>query len=167
MKRISGIFALGAAITLAGCAHSAATPDTSIAPATIAAELARDSAGLARKGFYQRLSTINGAYFITPDDIAETRATSVADLFWDVPVLNQSFGRYGPVVRGANGCLITYVDGLRLRRFPGDLSTYVPLNDVVGAEVYPPGQLPPVPFASSRPNFNCTTLAIWSRSSVG
>jgi len=72
------------------------------------------------------------------------------------------------VLRGAQGCLLTYVDGLRWRTmFPGDLDTYVPINDVVAAEVYPPGQTPPGPFAGSITPLSCTTLAIWTRSSVG
>jgi hypothetical protein len=141
------------------------TPTEAVAVAT---QRARDSAGLARNGFLQRQSTIRGAYFITPDDIAQTRATTVSDLFRQIPVLTETSGRYGPVLRGANGCLITYVDGLRWRTmFPGDLDTYVPLRDVVAAEVYPPGQLAPARFARGAPSLNCTTLAIWTRSSVG
>jgi hypothetical protein len=51
--------------------------------------------------------------------------------------------------------------------FPGDLDTYIPVNDVVAAEVYPPGQLPPSPFNRSGNRLNCTTRAIWTRPAVG
>lgn len=134
----------------------------------VAAQRATDSAGLARRGFFQRQSSMRGAYFITPDDIAGTRAARVSDLFRGVPVLVQTSGRYGQVLRGVQGCLITYVDGLRWRTvFPGDLDASVPVGDVVGAEVYPPGRLPPVPFTRGTSSLNCTALAIWTRSSMG
>lgn len=127
----------------------------------------QDSAGLDKNGFLQRASSVRGAYFITPEEIASTRATTVSDLFRQVPVLTEVPGRTGPVLRGANGCLDTYVDGLRWRSmFPGDLDTYIPVSDVVAAEVYPPGAATPLPFARLT-RLNCTTLAIWTRSSVG
>jgi hypothetical protein len=135
----------------------------------LASEQSRDSAALARVGFLQRESTTRGAYFLTPSDIAATRAVTTSDLFRQVPVLVETVGPTGStVLRGANGCLITYVDGVRWRSmFPGDLDTYVPVNDVVAAEVYPPGQLAPLPFNRGPSRANCTTLAIWTRSSVG
>jgi hypothetical protein len=136
--------------------------------ATGAAQWARDSAGLDKVGFFRRVSTVRGAYFITPDQIAEMKPATVSDIFRQVPVLVQTMGRTGPVLRGVQGCLITYVDGLPWRSmFPGDLDTYVPARDVVAAEVYPPGQTPPPPFVRGVPRSNCTTLAIWTRSRVG
>jgi hypothetical protein len=136
--------------------------------ATGATQLARDSAGLDKVGFFQRESTVRGAYFITPDQIAEMKPATASDIFRQVPVLVQTIGRTGPVLRGVQGCLMTYVDGLPWRSmFPGDLDTYVPARDVVAAEVYPPGQTPPAPFVRGVPRLNCTTLAIWTRSRVG
>ena len=136
--------------------------------ATLASRQARDSAALARVGFLQREDRIRGAYFLTPSDVASTRANRVSDLFRQVPVLIQTTGPTGTVLRGAQGCLATYVDGVRWRSmFPGDLDTYVSVNDVVAAEVYPPGQLPPPPFNQLVNRVNCTTLAIWTRSAVG
>jgi hypothetical protein len=83
-------------------------------------------------------------------------------------LLTEVPGPTGPILRGATGCLNTYVDGLRWRTmFPGDLDTYIPVNDVVAAEVYPPGTVPPAPFARGSSRVNCTTLAIWTRSSIG
>jgi len=134
----------------------------------ISEQQARDSAGLARNGFFNRASSVRGAYFLTPDQIAATKAATVSDLLSRTPYLISVPGRTGPVLRGAQGCLVTYVDGLRWRSmFPGDLDTYVPVNDVVAAEVYPPGQTPPGPFARGITPLSCTTLAIWTRSSVG
>jgi Carboxypeptidase regulatory-like domain len=136
--------------------------------ATVATQWARDSAGLDKLGFFRRESQVRGAYFITPDQIAEMKPATTSDIFRRVPVLVQTIGRSGPVLRGVQGCLITYVDGLPWRSmFPGDLDAYVPARDVVAAEVYPPGQTPPPPFLRGVPRSNCTTLAIWTRSRVG
>lgn len=136
--------------------------------AVLADQQARDSAALAQRGFFQRESSIRGAYFLTPEDIAAAKAITVSDLLSRTPYLIQVPGRTGPVLRGAQGCLLTFVDGLSWRpMFPGDLNTYVPVNDVLAAEVYPPGQLAPPPFARGPTRLSCTTLAIWTRSSVG
>ena len=135
---------------------------------SLATQQARDSAALARVGFLQREARSRGAYFLTPADIASMRAVTTSDLFRQVPVLVEVPGSTGNVLRGANGCLVTYVDGIRWRSmFPGDLDTYIPVNDVAAAEVYPPGQLPPPPFNRGGNRSNCTTLALWTRSAVG
>jgi hypothetical protein len=134
----------------------------------VANQQERDNAGLAKNGFLQREASVRGAYFLTPEEIAGSKAGTVSDLLAGTPLLIQVPGRTGPVLRGAQGCLNTYVDGLRWRTmFPGDLDAYVPVGDVVAAEVYPPGQVPPSPFAQGVPRLNCTTLAIWTHSSVG
>jgi carboxypeptidase family protein len=136
--------------------------------ATNAAQWARDSAGLDKVGFFRRESADRGAYFITPDQIAAMKPATTSDIFRQVPVLIQASGRTGPVLRGAQGCLLTYVDGFPWRSmFPGDLDAYIPVREVVAAEVYPPGQLPPAPFVRSVPRSSCTTLGIWTRSRVG
>jgi hypothetical protein len=141
---------------------------TSDEAATVAALRAQDSAGLDKVGFFRRQSSVRGAYFITPDQIASLKPVRVSDIFRGVPVLTEGVGRSGPVLRGVQGCLILYVDGLRWRSmFPGDLDTYVSVRDVVAAEVYGPGQTPPVPLARGVPRFNCTTAAIWTRSGIG
>jgi hypothetical protein len=136
--------------------------------ATNTAQSARDSAALDKVGFFRRESADRGAYFITPDQIAEMKPSTTSDIFRSVPILTQTSGRTGPVLRGAQGCLLTYVDGLPWRSmFPGDLDTYIPARDVLAAEVYPPGQLPPTPFVRGIPRASCTTLGIWTRSRVG
>jgi hypothetical protein len=136
--------------------------------ATSTAQSARDSAALDKVGFFRRESAGRGAYFITPDEIAQMKPSTTSDIFRQVPILTQTSGRTGPVLRGAQGCLLTYVDGLPWRSmFPGDLDTYVPVRDVLAAEVYPPGQVPPTPFVRGVPRLNCTTLGIWTRSRMG
>jgi hypothetical protein len=136
--------------------------------ATAAAQWAQDSVGLAKVGYFRRQSTIRGAYFIGPDQIAEAKPVRVSDIFRGVPVVTEGIGRTGPVLRGAQGCLITYVDGLPWRSmFPGDLDAYVSSRDVVAAEAYGPGQTPPPPLVRGIPRLSCTTIALWTRSAIG
>jgi hypothetical protein len=148
--------------------HVNVTLLTSSQALALSEQQTRDSAGLARNGFFSRASSVRGAYFLTPDQVAATKAATVSDLLGRTPYLISVPGPTGPVLRGAQGCLLTYVDGLRWRSmFPGDLDAFIPVNEVVAAEVYPPGQTPPGPFARGITPLSCTTLAIWTRSSVG
>jgi carboxypeptidase family protein len=136
--------------------------------AALANQRASDSAGLARTGFLQRESSIRGAYFITPDEIQDEKARRVSDILRRVPVIVETAGPYGTALRGAQGCLLTYVDGLPWRSmFPGDLDTDIPARDVVAAEVYPPGMVPPSPYLRGNARRNCTTVGIWTRSAMG
>jgi hypothetical protein len=148
--------------------HIDVTLPTASEAVAVANQRVRDLSGLEKVGFVQRQQTVKNAYFISPDDIAQINPTRVSDLFRNVPVVTQSAGRYGPVLRGAQGCLITYVDGLPWRSmFPGDLDSDIPVRDVVAAEVYPPGQTPPAVFLRGSPRRNCTTIGIWTRSAAG
>jgi hypothetical protein len=136
--------------------------------AAIANQRATDSLGLARAGFLQREASIRGAYFITPEEINDQKPNRLSDIFRSVPVLMETPGPYGTTLRGVRGCLLTYVDGLPWRSmFPGDLDTDIPVRDVVAAEVYPPGLAPPSPFSRGATRPNCTTVGIWTRSSLG
>ena len=136
--------------------------------ATEATQSARDSAALDKVGFFRRESSVRGAYFITPDQIDQLKPVRLSDIVRQVPVLVETVGRTGPVLRGIQGCLITYVDGLPWRSmFPGDLDSYVSARDVVAAEVYGPGQAPPTPFVRGVFRRNCTTFGLWTRSGMG
>ncbi|MGH7651662.1 MAG: carboxypeptidase regulatory-like domain-containing protein [Gemmatimonadaceae bacterium] len=142
-----------------------ATPEQAAAVASLRES---DSAALAKVGFLQRESSIRGAYFITPDQIEQQRPARLTDIFRGVPVLEETPGTYGPVLRGMRGCLLLYVDGLPWRAmFPGDLNTDIPVRDVIAAEVYPPGLAAPAPFVRGSLRPNCTTVGIWTRSALG
>ncbi|HEX2693277.1 MAG TPA: carboxypeptidase regulatory-like domain-containing protein, partial [Gemmatimonadaceae bacterium] len=142
-----------------------ATPSEAVAQAN---QRVSDSLELARAGFLHREAAIKGAYFITPEEIRDANATRVSDILRTIPVIVETAGPYGTALRGAQGCLLTYVDGLPWRSmFPGDLDTDIPVRDVVAAEVYPPGMAPPSPFLRGIARPNCTTVGIWTRSSLG
>jgi hypothetical protein len=141
---------------------------TSDQAATELAQSARDSAALDKVGFFRRESSVRGGYFITPDQIDQQKAVRLSDIVRQVPVLVETVGRTGPVLRGVRGCLITYVDGFPWRSmFPGDLDSYVTARDVVAVEAYGPGLAPPTPFVRGAFRSNCTTLGLWTRSGMG
>ncbi|HEY3745752.1 MAG TPA: carboxypeptidase regulatory-like domain-containing protein [Gemmatimonadaceae bacterium] len=141
---------------------------TSDQAATELARSARDSAALDKVGFFRREASVRGAYFITPDQIDQQKAVRLSDIVRQVPVLVETVGRTGPVLRGVRGCLITYVDGFPWRSmFPGDLDSYVSARDVVAVEAYGPGLAPPTPFVRGAFRSNCTTLGLWTRSGMG
>lgn len=141
---------------------------TSDQAATELAQSARDSAALDKVGFFRRESSVRGGYFIPPDQIDQRKAVRLSDIVRQVPVLVESVGPTGPVLRGVRGCLITYVDGFPWRSmFPGDLDSYVSARDVVAVEAYGPGLAPPSPFVRGAFRSNCTTLGLWTRSGMG
>jgi hypothetical protein len=148
--------------------HVNVTLLTSDQAATELAQSARDSAALDKVGFFRRESSVRGGYFITPDQIDQQKAVRLSDIVRQVPVLVETVGRTGPVLRGVRGCLITYVDGFPWRSmFPGDLDSYVSARDVVAVEAYGPGLAPPTPFVRGAFRSNCTTLGLWTRSGMG
>jgi|SRR6185436_13963531 len=125
----------------------------------------RDSAFLARVGFLQRSVSNHDAYFVTPDQIAAMHPRVIADLFRHVPVLLDSPAPRGLQSRGAAGCNMTYVNGiLRNSTYRNNIDTYVRAQEVIGVEVYPPGQFPPAPFNRGATQTACTTVGIWTRS---
>jgi hypothetical protein len=133
--------------------------------AAILARQARDSARLDATGFLAREASQVDAYFVTPEEIDEIQPKTISDIFRHVPVLIEKPGPPGSRLRGGQGCFITYVNGLvRRAQAPSDLDTFLPVREVLAAEVYPPGQLPPAPFARPSSRANCTTVGIWTRS---
>jgi len=138
-----------------------------LTPDQMAARVARqvqDSAALVTTGFARRQATVHGGYFISPTKLAQMGPRTISDIFRQVPVLVESPIPIGSVMGGSQGCFITYVNGLRRSRVPSELDGFIPAHDVVAAEVYPPGQLPPAPFTRASSQANCTTVALWTRS---
>jgi hypothetical protein len=121
-----------------------------------------DSAILWKVGFLSRQASVRDAYFITPEAIAAIQPRTIADIFRHVPVMLENPGPSGVQARG--GCSITYVNGIvRNRAYRKNIETYVPLNKIVAAEVYPPGQYPPPPFTRASTQSSCATVGIWTR----
>jgi len=188
MNTIKAIQSCAVLLALAACVHTRSildndTPDT---PDTVAersqvdlalltpeeraallAQQARDSAFLEAAGFMRRESTVPDAYFIEPDEIAAIQPKTIADIFRHVPVLIERPGPPGTQLRGGQGCFLTYVNGSALRaQVPNQLDTFIRARDVLAAEVYPPGQSPPEPFARASSRTECTTVALWTRPRV-
>src|SRR5213593_4510328 len=168
MNTIKAIQSCALLLALAACVRTRSildddTPDTStltarddvdlaqLTPeerAALLAQQARDSARLEAVGFSKREATITDAYFIEPDEIAAIEPKAISDIFRHIPVLIERPGPPGTQLRGGQGCFLTYVNGSALRaRVPNELDTFIRARDVLAAEVYPPGQSPPEPFA--------------------
>ncbi len=129
------------------------------------AQVARDSARLENVGFNAREDVGRGAYFLDAADIAAIHPRKLSDIFRHVPVLLENpFATRSAFAASQLNCVLTYVDGLPRRgKTLSALETFMRASDVIGAEVYPPGQLPPPPFVASSSQENCTTLALWTR----
>jgi len=142
--------------------HIDVTLFTAEETADFIARATADSAILSRVGFLERQAAVRDAYFVTPDAIAAIQPRTIADIFKHVPVLIENPGPSGVQTRGA--CTITYVNGIvRNRAYRKNIETYVPLKQIVAAEVYPPGQYPPPPFTRSSAQTSCATVALWTR----
>jgi hypothetical protein len=185
MNTVKAIQSCAALLALAACAHSRSvldqdTPDTGALTARTGADLAqltpeqrdslvaqqaRDSAQLENIGFRKRESVFTDAYFIEPDEIEAIQPKVIADIFRHVPLLIERPGPPATRLRGAQGCFLTYVNGSMLRaRLPNELDTFLRARDILAAEVYPPGESPPTPFARPSTRSECTTVALWTRS---
>jgi hypothetical protein len=174
MRTIRAIQSGATLLALAGCVHTStlfegdALPDHGGRAASLSDRVTDgDSARFERTGFFQRESSVRGAYFVTPSKIAEMAPRTISDIFRHVPVLLENPTSIERGLGGAQHCFITYVNGLvRPSVVVSDLGTFIPARDVVAAEVYPPGQLPPAPFARASSRENCTTVALWTRSTL-
>lgn len=124
----------------------------------------QDQDRLEKVGFNVRRSASRSAYFVNSDQIAAMHPRTIADIFRHVPVLLESpFPYQNRLSVGPAPCFMTYVDGLLRRgKAPSSLDTFTRVKDVIGAEVYLPGELPPA-FAKSTADQGCTTVAIWTR----
>ena len=140
------------------------TPDEVV---SAEAQFSRDSARLENVGFNTRADVGRGAYFLDAANIAAIHPHKLSDIFRHVPVLLENpFAMHNAPVTPTVNCILTYVDGLPRRgKSLSALETFMRASDVIGAEVYPPGQLPPPPFVASSSQENCTTLALWTRRS--
>ena len=129
------------------------------------AQLARDSARLEKVGFNNRQDVGRGAYFLDAAHIAAIHPHKLSDIFRHVPVLLENpFTNRSALAASSPSCVLTYVDGLpRPGKTLSGIEAFMRVNEVIGAEVYPPGQLPPPPFVASSGQENCTTVALWTR----
>lgn len=174
MNTIKAIQSSALSIALVACVKTSSLMDSpSLVPSSITSLTAEDVkhldaldwARLDQVGFNARHAGAHGAYFLDADQIAAMHPHTVADVFRHVPVLLESPLSYTtrPLI-GPMPCFRTYVDGLiRRGKGPSSLDTFISAKDVIGAEIYPPDQLPPPPFARSSSDESCTTVAIWTR----
>jgi hypothetical protein len=143
-------------------AYSGAADHYATSPSAVAATRAwQDSVALDKVGFLQREATTTGAYFVTPEEIAEINPRTIADVFRHVPVLlEQPPGHNKPQIAT---CFVTYINGLPRLSGRVDIPPFLRVEKVIAAEVYPPGQIPPSAFKRVDSSTDCTTVALWMR----
>lgn len=172
MNTTKAIHSSALSLALVACAQTSNLVESPVVPASIRSLSAEDLfhadalawSRLEKVGFNVRHAAARTAYFIDADQIAAMHAQTIADIFRRVPVLLESPFPYRNRRAGPTQCFASYVDGLiRRGKGPSSLDTFIRVKDVIGAEVYPPGQNPPPPFARSLSEEGCTTVAIWTR----
>ena len=143
-------------------AYSGAADHYATSPSALAATRAwQDSVTLDKVGFLEREATTVGAYFVTPEEIADISPRTISDVFRHVPVLmEQPPGHNKPQIAT---CFVTYINGLPRLSGRVDIPPFLRVEKVIAAEVYPPGQIPPPAFKRVDTSADCTTVALWLR----
>lgn len=121
---------------------------------------------LARVGFFQRQQRYGRGTFLTLSDIQSLspRPQSLTDVLRQIPQIAQFPTPWGgTALRGMDGCLVVYVDGILWRPIiASDLNAEVPLSTVAGIEAYVPGVMPS-PFNGWPGVDRCDVLGVWTR----
>lgn len=145
----------------------------SLAPVVIEGlEVAAEHSALAGTGFYERMAAGRGQ-FLTPEDIATSDARFTPELFYDLdhvmrenmlPVWQRSIQYMSATQRG-NCYPRIYIDGVWWRwRAPGEgLMDAVPLEDLVGAEVFWGPFQAPLRYQGTTIENSCGVVLLWTR----
>jgi hypothetical protein len=128
---------------------------------------ARRNAYLEKSGFNARASNANGI-FITREQIDLKHPFVITDMLKDLPGVTVTRERGGTAISGrrvfglnsSNGCARIFVDGFAMHNLqPGDFDWIVPTDDVVGIELYQPGDAP----TRFRSLPECLTVVVWTQ----
>jgi len=129
---------------------------------------ARRNVYLDKNGFTQRKKRGAGTFF-TREDIDHRKPFGITDMMKTVAGITVVHVTGGTVVTGSRAptsfyssgrCTRAFIDGFEWRNMmPGDLDMIVNPDDVVGMEIYQPGDVP-VRFRGIQ---DCITLVIWTQ----
>ena len=130
--------------------------------------VARRGAALDKVGFGQRSKSGLG-YFIGPDRIDRMHPFHVTDVLRMVPGLRVIYTPTGEAVTSTRdirgGCVTYYVDDMLFTELqPGDVNNFVNGHEIVAAEVYQSGLVPP---QYMRAGGSCTTILLWTKFKTG
>jgi hypothetical protein len=128
---------------------------------------ARRNYVLDKTGFLARERAGWGRYF-THADVEKRNPQHISDLLRDLPGIQVRYGVGGAVVTssrmpsilgGGRSCTRIWVDGTEWRAIePGDIDMFVSPRELVGLEIYQPGQAP----AQYRDIKECITVLMWT-----
>jgi hypothetical protein len=131
---------------------------------------ARRDMALEKSGFNARKRAGGGTFF-TREDIDRRKPNDITDMVKNVTGVTVTRQRGGAVVSGRSrvtsmyssgpSCSRVYVDGFEWSNLmPGDLDMFVDPDDVIGLEVYQPGD---VPAQFRKFDRGCVTLVVWTQ----
>jgi hypothetical protein len=131
---------------------------------------ARRDMALEKSGFNAR-KRAGGGKFFTREDIDRRKPNYITDMVKNVTGVTVTQQRGGAVISGRSrvtsmyssgpSCSRVYVDGFEWSNLmPGDLDMFVNPDDVIGLEVYQPGD---VPAQFRKLDRNCVTVVVWTQ----
>ena len=135
-------------------------------------EVSAEHSSLTGTGFYERMAEGRGQ-FLTPEDIATSDARFIPELFYGLdhvvrenglPVWQRSI-QYMAATEGGNCYPRIFIDGVWWRwRAPGEgLMDAVPLEDLVGAEVFWGPFQAPLRYQGTTIENSCGVVLLWTR----
>ena len=116
-------------------------------------------------GYYQRLESRNGGYFIPRDQIDRENPRLLSQLLTHVPGVNamrMRSGGGGVRMRGRNCWPLVWLDGLPMGAGEVDLDAFPP-STIQGIELYLGSTTAPMRYIATRDLSSCGTILLWSR----
>lgn len=116
-------------------------------------------------GYYKRLETRNGGYFISRDQIDRENPRTLSQLLTHIPGINATrirAGGGGVRMRGRTCWPIVWLDGLPMGAGEVDLDAFPP-STLQGIELYHGSTTAPLKYLAVREMSSCGTILLWSR----
>lgn len=115
-------------------------------------------------GYYQRLQSHSGGYFITRDVIDRENPTRLSQLLTHVPAVTARGNRTGRGVRmrQRNCSPLVWLDGFSMGAGEVDLDAFPP-STLHGIELYLGSTTAPLRYQADRDQSSCGTILLWSR----
>ncbi len=115
-------------------------------------------------GYYQRLQSHSGGYFITREEIDRENPSRLSQLLTHVPGVTARGNRTGRGVRmrERNCSPLVWIDGLSMGAGEVDLDAFPP-STIQGIELYLGSTTAPLRYQADRDQSSCGTILLWSR----
>ncbi|HUQ19169.1 MAG TPA: TonB family protein [Gemmatimonadaceae bacterium] len=116
-------------------------------------------------GYYQRLQSHSGGYFISRDEIDKAATSKLTQLLTHVPAISMNRmrgGGSGVRMRQRNCWPLVWIDGLPMGAGEVDLDAFPP-STIQGIELYLGSTTAPMRYQADREQSSCGTILLWSR----